>query len=203
MVKWLSWWMTGEQWMTLTSARLLTHSPIKSSMGSYLWIMSREVDWKLAEWKGPEGGDQWPPRCWCWDQFLFNILAVWMMDQTGYSATFLQSQNWKESGWYVRGWYASCHLDGPWQAGEVSWQEPFAVQLREVKSYVLSRGSWWTPRWTWANNVLLAKKSNGILGCIRQSIVSRLRDEILPLYAALVRPHLKPYVQFWTPQYTR
>lgn len=44
-------------------------------------------------------------------------------------------------------------------------------------------------------HTITGQKANHTLGCIKRSVVSRPREEILPVYTALVRPHMECCVQ--------
>ncbi|GAB0177019.1 hypothetical protein GRJ2_000167100 [Grus japonensis] len=50
---------------------------------------------------------------------------------------------------------------------------------------------------------LAAKRANRVLGCIKHSIASWLREVTIPLCTALVQPHLHYCAEFWVPQYKK
>ncbi|KAK4824928.1 hypothetical protein QYF61_021548 [Mycteria americana] len=69
----------------------------------------------------------------------------------------------------------------------------------EADSVTKHGQGWKRPLRSWA----VSKECTHILGCIKRSVASRLREGILSLDSALVRPHLQYCVQLWGPQHKK
>ena len=47
---------------------------------------------------------------------------------------------------------------------------------------------------------LAAWKANCVLGCLKKGVAFREREETVPLYSAIVGPHVEYCIQAWGPQ---
>ncbi|GAB0206461.1 mitochondrial enolase superfamily member 1 [Grus japonensis] len=82
-------------------------------------------------------------------------------------------------------------------------REALQRDLDRLESWAITNRMKFNKSTCWILHLGRAKRANRVLGCIKHSIANQSREVIVPLYAALVRPHLKYCVQFWAPQYKK
>ena len=155
---------------------------------------------------------------------LISLLATWTV---GLSALLASSQ--KTPSWWcgrrTRG--KECLPEGPWQAWEVGCENFMKFNKAKCKVLHLGQGNpkhkyrlgreWTESRSEDKNSgllvddkltmtqlcILIVRKANHILACIKRNVTSRSREGILLLYSALVRHHLESCVQLWSPRHKK
>lgn len=84
---------------------------------------------------------------------------------------------------------------------------PYMLRTAQLQSSLADRRiweSWWIPKLNMTQQCAFAtKRAHGILSRLRKNVGSSLREVILHIYLALLKPHLDYCIQFWSYQYRR